>query len=236
MKSIKSILKLFCILLYLFISSCDNSENPDGRHPVFIKAENFYDEGNIKDAYQLYERYFQLNPKSAKASYKLALISQDRGDYVKAIYYYEKYLELDTNSSDRKIIQKWIEASKKSLVKEISRDSPVSIDSSINKTVIADTEVAILKEKNEELQKQLDLLKESKNIDTDTAKQQLSFQTQQSIKYIVEEGDTLYKISRKFYGSIKYYKQIIEVNKETLKGGTSIKPGDILIIPAVKME
>ena len=51
------------------------------------------------------------------------------------------------------------------------------------------------------------------------------------IKYTVKYGDTLYKISGKVYGTTKYYKKIWQANKYKLKTPTSIKPGDILIIP-----
>ena len=232
---------LFLLLgCFFFLCSCGSNDTSDGRHPIFIKAESLYNEGKINESYFLYEKYLQLNPKSAKASYRLALISQDRGDFVKAIYYYEKYLELDPNSSDREIIEKWIIASKKSLVKEITKQDPIIENVNTSDSIInPNTEILQLKEKNEELVRQLRTLQaEQKNI-SDTLKQQnapllLETQRQNSKVYVVEEGDNLYKISKKFYGSNKYYKQILEANKDKLKGSSSIKLGDKLIIPHIE--
>lgn len=237
MKSIfcKSIIVL---TLFLILSGCDNDNNSDGRHPIFIKAENFYSEGNTQEAYKHYEKYIQLRPNSAKASYKLALISQDNGDFVKAIYYYEKYLTLEPDSSDKEIIQKWIEASKLSLVKEITKEDMLQASKSVDTSVATDSEIASLKQRNEELNKQLLSFRETAAT-TDTSKDKLKVDLtpeppQKEKVYTVLEGDSLYKIAKDLYGSSRYYKQIIDANKEKLKGGSSIRPGDKLIIPPLK--
>lgn len=227
------------LILSVILSGCDNDNNSDGRHPLYIKAENFYAEGNTQEAFTYYEKYIQLRPNSAKASYKLALMSQDKGDYVKAIYYYEKYLALEPDSSDKEVMQKWIEASKLSLVKEITKDTKPPISQSVDSSIIADSEIAELKQKNDELSKQLISLKESAiSVDTSKGEGKLEESLAEPAKkdkiYIVQEGDNLYKISKKFYNSTKYYKQIIDANKDKLKGTSSIRAGDKLIIPPLK--
>lgn len=229
---------IFVLILSVIFSACDNDNNSDGKHPVFIKAENYYAEGNTQEAYNYYEKYIHLRPNSAKASYKLALMSQDKGDYVKAIYYYEKYLTLEPDSSDKEIIQKWIEASKLSLVKEITKDNKALISTHVDTPIVTDSEIAELKQKNEELNKQLLSFKEN-SVTTDTIKDKqtsdsILAQTHKDKIYTVQEGDNLYRISKNLYGSTKYYKQIIDANKDKLKGGSSIRIGDKLIIPPLK--
>lgn len=49
--------------------------------------------------------------------------------------------------------------------------------------------------------------------------------------YVVEKGDTLQKISNKFYGTTKQWKKIYEANKKALKAPDLIKMGQKLIIP-----
>jgi len=232
-------LTIYVLILSVILSACDNDNNSDGRHPIYIKAENFYTEGNTQEAYRYYEKYIQLRPNSAKASYKLALISQDKGDYVKAIYYYEKYLALEPDSSDKEVIQKWIEASKLSLVKEITKDTKPPIFQSVDSSIVVDSEIAELKQKNDELNRQLISLKESDiSVDTSKGKGKLEESRVAPAKndkiYIVQEGDNLYKISKNFYSSTKYYKQIIDANEDKLKGTSSIRAGDKLIIPQLK--
>ena len=49
--------------------------------------------------------------------------------------------------------------------------------------------------------------------------------------YTVKKGDTLQKISYKFYRTTKKWKKIYEVNKDILKSPDEVYPGQILKIP-----
>ena len=50
--------------------------------------------------------------------------------------------------------------------------------------------------------------------------------------YVVRKGDTLYKISRKFYGDKKNWRRIYKANRKTLTDGPDkIQPGMKLVIP-----
>jgi len=49
--------------------------------------------------------------------------------------------------------------------------------------------------------------------------------------YIVGKGDTLQKISQKFYGTTKKWVKIYEANKDALKGPNKIYPGQSINIP-----
>ncbi len=51
--------------------------------------------------------------------------------------------------------------------------------------------------------------------------------------YIVKSGDTLSRISRKFYGSSKHYRHIMNANKKLLKTAKDLKPGQQLTIPSL---
>ena len=50
-------------------------------------------------------------------------------------------------------------------------------------------------------------------------------------EYKVEKGDTLQKISKKFYGTVKRWNEIYEANKDVLKDPNHIKPGKTIRIP-----
>jgi nucleoid-associated protein YgaU len=55
-------------------------------------------------------------------------------------------------------------------------------------------------------------------------------------KYTVQNGDTLEKISKKFYGTTKYWAKIYEANKDTLKGPDKIYPGKVINIPVDNLK
>lgn len=50
-------------------------------------------------------------------------------------------------------------------------------------------------------------------------------------KYTVQKGDTLQKISQKFYGTSKKWNRIYKANQDVLKGADKIYPGQIISIP-----
>ena len=50
-------------------------------------------------------------------------------------------------------------------------------------------------------------------------------------RYKVQKNDTLQKISKKFYGTTKRWKELYNVNREVLKGPDEIYPGQIIEIP-----
>lgn len=53
----------------------------------------------------------------------------------------------------------------------------------------------------------------------------------QAQNYVVKRGDTLQKISQKFYGTTKKWRKIYEANRKTLKDPDKLAEGDKLIIP-----
>ena len=54
------------------------------------------------------------------------------------------------------------------------------------------------------------------------------------VDYTIEEGDTLQKISKKFYDTYKRWYEIYEVNKDVLPNADRIKPGKVIKIPQAK--
>ena len=50
-------------------------------------------------------------------------------------------------------------------------------------------------------------------------------------RYTVKSGDTLEKISKKFYGTTKNWRKIYEANKDTLKGPDRIYAGQVINVP-----
>ena len=49
--------------------------------------------------------------------------------------------------------------------------------------------------------------------------------------YVVEDGDTLYGIAKRFYGSIRPWKMIREANKALISSDNRLKAGDTIVLP-----
>lgn len=50
-------------------------------------------------------------------------------------------------------------------------------------------------------------------------------------QYTVGKGDTLQKISQKFYGTTKKWQKIYQANRDALKGPDKIYPGQVINVP-----
>ncbi|MFH1889103.1 MAG: LysM peptidoglycan-binding domain-containing protein [Candidatus Omnitrophota bacterium] len=57
-----------------------------------------------------------------------------------------------------------------------------------------------------------------------------------SEKYTVQKGDTLQKISQKFYGTTKRWNKVFEANSDKLKAPGKIYPGQVIDIPVESMK
>ncbi|MCM8799592.1 MAG: LysM peptidoglycan-binding domain-containing protein [Candidatus Omnitrophica bacterium] len=55
-------------------------------------------------------------------------------------------------------------------------------------------------------------------------------------KYTIQKNDTLQKISKKFYGTTKYWQRIYEANRSILKDPNSIYPGQVINIPLEELK
>ena len=49
--------------------------------------------------------------------------------------------------------------------------------------------------------------------------------------YVVEDGDTLYGIAKRFYGSIQAWKNIREANKSLISSDNRLRAGDTIVLP-----
>jgi len=58
----------------------------------------------------------------------------------------------------------------------------------------------------------------------------------QTEKYIVQKGDTLQKISQKFYGTTKRWNKIFQANRDKLKGPNKIYSGQAIDVPSEPMQ
>lgn len=92
------------ILCSLLVSCSKDYTGKEKTHPVFVKAGSAQNSGDYAGAAKLYEEFLLVAPKSAETHMRLAAIYGDNLDVpVKAIYHYERVLELrpdDTVNND----------------------------------------------------------------------------------------------------------------------------------------
>jgi nucleoid-associated protein YgaU len=124
--------RLFVFILLVpvqIIMVCSCSENVallDGkdRSNAFIReAAARKSNGNIDGALQLYSEALDRSPKLAVAHLDMALLFHDyKKNYLRAIYHYERYLELRQGTEKRKLIEDRIRLAGQSYAAKLAED------------------------------------------------------------------------------------------------------------------
>ena len=217
-------LSSFCLLLFLFceLAGCDRIGN--SRHAQLIQdAENKSAQGDFERAVNLYEAALDDSPRGAEVHYKLALLYDDKlNDPVSALHHFKRYLALSPNGSHAKDVKD-----------SMKRDEIAALTALSGDSVITRAEAARLRNENLTLHKQLEerpalrtALDKSQGNDAKKPGSKKASQT-----YVVQSGDTLVSISRKFYKSPKRWKSILDANKKDIRDPKDLTIGQTLVIP-----
>ncbi|HEY4639035.1 MAG TPA: LysM peptidoglycan-binding domain-containing protein [Candidatus Udaeobacter sp.] len=177
-------------------------------------------QGDFERAVNLYEAALDDSPRGADIHYKLALIYDDKlNDPVSALHHFKRYLALSPNGSHAKDVKD-----------SIKRDEIAALTALSGDSVITRTEAARLRNENLTLHKQLE----------ERAASRTAFEKSEGNKpgskkagqtYVVQSGDTLFSISRRFYKSPKRWKAILEANKKNIRNPKDLTVGQTLVIP-----
>lgn len=187
-------------------------------------ADNKSAQGDFERAVNLYEAALDDSPRDAEVHYRLALLYDDKlNDPVNALHHFKRYLALTPNGPHAKDVKDSIKRDEVGALTQLSGDS-----------VITRTEAARLRNENLALHKQLEeraalprgILAQANDANSKKTGPKKAGQT-----YVVQSGDTLFSISRKFYHSPKRWKQILEANKKNIRDPKDLTIGQTLVIP-----
>jgi LysM repeat protein len=217
-------LSWLCLFL-LFIcglAGCDRLGNSRYTQ-VMQDAENKSAQGDFERAVNLYEAALDDSPRGAEVHYKLALLYDDKlNDPVSALHHFKRYLALSPNGPHAKDVKD-----------SIKRDEIAALTALSGDSVITRAEAARLRNENLTLHKQLEeravsrtAFEKSQGTDAKKAGSKKIGKT-----YVVQSGDTLVSISRKFYKSPKRWKAILEANKKDIRDPKDLTVGQTLVIP-----
>lgn len=203
------------------------------RHAQVIKdAEAKSADGNYARSITLYESALDGSPKSAEIHYRLALLYDDKmHDPVSALHHFKRYLAMAPTGSHASDVKNFMKKDELELGTTLSGDS-----------VVSRAEAARLKNENLTLRKELEDQR-ARLAAIGTEKPAPGSGTQgksatagkvpsgKSRNYVVQEGDTLASISRKFYKSSGQWKKIRNANRDVIDNPAKLKPGQTLTIP-----
>lgn len=218
-------------------ASLDKQEEND---PALRRARVRKKAQDIDGAIELYNKALDRKPQLARAHLEVGLLYDSyKEDYNRAIYHYQRYLELRPDSEKEQLIQDLIRRARLSYAVSLPDTPPGAIE-----------EIAELRKENASLKARLaELMKSPSGVASSsmsesaprTVAPQVVTETSPAPKpapaqppvrtYRVQKGDTLSSISGKMYNDTTAWRKIYEANKNTMKSPSSLTVGQTLIIP-----
>jgi tetratricopeptide (TPR) repeat protein len=183
-------------------------------------------QGDFARAINLYEAALDDSPRCAEVHYKLALLYDDKlNDPVSALHHFRRYLALSPTGPHAADVKNSIKHDEIAALTMLSGDS-----------VITRSEAARLRNENLDLHKELEVRAAPARSATDKAQESDTNSKKTASKkgdrsYVVQSGDTLFSISRKFYKSPTHWKNILNANRKNIRDPKKLTVGQTLIIP-----
>jgi LysM repeat protein len=223
-----SVARVWLSILFAFgLTACDRMGA--SRHAQLIQdADTKSAQGDFARAINLYEAALDDSEsiRNAEVHYKLALLYDDKlNDPVSALHHFRRCLALSPAGAHSADVKNSIKHDEIAALTALSGDS-----------VITRSEAARLRNENLNLHKELEaravparsVPDKSQEGDT-SSKKTASKKGDRS--YVVQSGDTLFSISRKFYKSPKRWKEILDANRKSIRDPKKLTVGQTLVIP-----
>ncbi len=230
---------LICATPLLFAAGCSDIFTPGPRR-LIKQGEKKYDEGQYREAIRFYERAIDGTLETADIHYRLGLIYDDRlKSPLDALHHFGRYIELAPEGAYAKEARDRIKETELEAITMMAKGAPLTQREGArlrNENLELRKQIIELRSNNSEFREQIaDLRREKiaalKRAGVDTTKVTRKPIPEGARTYMVEPGDTLAAISRKFYKTSARWKDIQDANFNTLEGTVHLKPGQVLIIP-----
>jgi len=179
-------------------------------------------QGNFARAINLYEAALDdsENIRNAEIHYRLALIYDDKmDDPLNALHHFKRYLALAPEGPRAAEVKKFMKRDEIALATSLSGDS-----------VVTRAEAARLRNENLTLRKEVEQ-RAARARDRGQAAEQSAPSKAERRTYVVQSGDTLASISRRFYHSSTRWKEILDANRKSIEDPEKLRVGQSLIIP-----
>jgi tetratricopeptide (TPR) repeat protein len=215
------------ILLLFGLTACDRIGA--SRHAQLIQDGDAKSaQGDFARAINLYEAALDDSEsiRNAEVHYKLALLYDDKlNDPVSALHHFRRYLALSPTGPHAVDVKN-----------SMKRDEIAALTALSGDSVITRSEAARLRNENLDLHKQLEARAVPARSVTDRLQEDKTSSKKTAPKkgdrsYVVQSGDTLFSISRKFYKSPKRWKEILDANRKSIRDPKKLTAGQPLVIP-----
>lgn len=193
------------------------------RHVQQLKdADTKASSGDFARAVSLYESALDDRPTDAEVHYKLGLLYDDKlSDPLSAMHHFKRYLAIAPTGLHAGEVKGFIKRDEVSLLTTFSGDA-----------VISRAEATRLRNENLALRKELDDARGHVHASSERANDSSKSPKEGKKRtYVVQHGDTLASISRKFYKSSAHWQRILDANRNIIDNPKKLTAGQTLVIP-----
>ena len=250
MKILRQIFIFFpALFLFLSFTACSNFDEvaEEESSSAFKRGRSYLKVGKNEEALDEFlsiTRRMVKCPKSHLEAGRLYLTVKARKDPVAAVYHFRRYLFLEPSSREAPKVKQLIVTAER----EIIRNLP-------GKPYEGYLNGLTLQEENLRLQREVADLKARLGMPLSETYKPKSLApvpsgaaqispvpqaaanrpqpTAQPQSYVVQKGDSLYLISRKFYGDSSHIDRIYQANRSVMKSKNSLRVGQTLRIPPI---
>ena len=191
-------------------------------------------EGNEERALPLFLRVVPRDPCATNSHlYAGRIYLTKRNDPVYAIYHFREYLSRTKNAKEAAVVKQLVDTAKKNFIRSLpgqggefgTRAELMEIAGRLREENIA------LKRALRAAQERCQSLESSRVDGVKIVAVRADPPSGGQVKHIVRAGDTLSKISQKYYGSPAHWKRIFEANQSEIPFQSALTVGQELLIP-----
>ncbi len=194
-------------------------DRAEARDPLVRKARARAEQGDSDGALACLNRALEKRPDLAQAHLEAALLYDDvQKDYVRAIYHYQRYLDLRPASDKQEMIREMIRKARLAFAGSLADQVPGLSD-----------RIAALQEENARLKNELQAARRLPENVSAVSTGAAAAATGQV--YRVQERETLSLIAAKVYRNPGRWKVIFDANRQVLASPDALRPGQTLVIP-----
>lgn len=211
-------------------------------HPMMAKANTLEQAGDLEGAIRIYRVLLEEHPDMGRAHLGMALLlDRPGGDPVRAIYHYQRYLEIRPETEKRAMLEGRIKSATASLVRSVyatEASVPKRLSELENENRELRVRCANLETRLKHSQLALANVRDRQVKLAKTAEQNLdeggvsSLDIRPALKTVrVRRNDTLRRIAMRVYGSQDRWQELYEANRDILRKPEDVRVDQVLVIP-----
>lgn len=224
-------------LMLLISTGCDRlSKGAEDRDPNIKRARERRAVGDYEGALENYQKALARKPDWARVHWEMASVyDQNLTNDLRAIYHYQRYLELEPKADRRKLVEDLVGAARMSYAASL----PARPSEAVQEIARLNREIDELKNKlafaNDELNRLKGAATSARTSGAQTTPGSAPAPDAESAApvevYVVRSGDTLSRIAGHVYGDQDKWHVIYDANRSVLPKPESVKVGQTLVIP-----